>query len=166
MIFVKKELSEEERQELAEALKNCNDAKLFRRLKIIELSSKGYSIPELTKLFGLSDVTIRNYIHRYNTGGLDALRYGKSPGRPRALTFLDSQWDIILRRSPSQFEKLNTDSQHWTLSLLASFVECYYGRKVCLQTIANTLNGYRARNQRRLCFLNSDTIESQYSFGQ
>lgn len=165
MVFVKK-LSEKERQELAEALKNGNDAKLYRRLKIIEISCEGYSVPELTKLFGLSDVTIRNYIHRYNEGGLDALQYGKSPGRPRALTFLDSQWEIILRRSPSKFEKIKTASQHWTLSLLARFVECYYGKKVCVQTIANTLNRYRARNQQRLCSINSDLIERQYSFGQ
>jgi len=121
MIFVKKELSEKERQELAEALKNANDVKRYRRLKIIELSGEGYSVPKLAKLFGLSNVTIRDYIHRYNAGGLDALRYGKSPGRPRLLTFLDSQWDIILHRSPLQFEKLKTNSRHWTLSLLARF---------------------------------------------
>ncbi len=164
MIFVKKDLSEKERQGLAEALKSAGDVKWYRRLKIIELSSEGHSVPELTKMFGLSSTTIRNYIHSYNTGGLDALQYGKSTGRPRALTFLDGQWDIILRRSPSQFEKLNTTSQHWTLSLLAHFVERYYGKRVCLQTIANALNRYRARRQRRLCFLNSDTIERQYSF--
>jgi transposase len=142
MIFVN-ELSKKERQELAEAIRNASDAKWFRRVKIIELSSKGYSVPELAKLFNLSDVTVRNYIHRYKEGGLDALRYKKSPGRPSKLSFLDDLWGIILSRNPSEFEKLKTNSRHWTLSLLARFVECYYGEKVCLQTIANSLNRFR-----------------------
>ena len=74
MILVKK-LSNIERQELGKALKRAKNTKWYRRLKIIELSSKGYFVSELSKMFGLSDVTVRNYIHRYNEGGLNALRY-------------------------------------------------------------------------------------------
>jgi transposase len=136
MIFVKK-LSDRERRALGEALRKAKNTKWYRRLKIIELSSKGYLVSELSQMFGLSDVTVRNYIHRYNEGGLNALQYRKSSGRPRKLDFLDGLWEITLQRSPSQFEKLKTNSRRWTLSLLVRFVECYYGENVCIQTIAN-----------------------------
>lgn len=152
MIFVKP-LSAEEKEELTEALKEAKDAKWYRRLKIIQLSSEAFTIPQLVELFDLTEITVRNYIHRYNDGGLLALKAIPQSGRKKKLEAFKGQWEEILHRSPSQFEKLQTGKRNWTLGLLAEYLFHYHGILVCVQTISNALSdaGYsRGRSKLRV----------------
>ena len=43
-------------------LKTTSNAKWYRRLKVIDLSSQGYNVSELAQIFNLSEGTIRHYI--------------------------------------------------------------------------------------------------------
>jgi transposase len=72
-------VDENGRIELDRALKDAKDKNWYRRLKVIDLSNLGYSVPELSNMFDLHAITIRDYIHRYNCGGLSELapRYGR-----------------------------------------------------------------------------------------
>ena len=59
------------RAELLQAMKETEDKKWFRRLKIIDLSSQHFRVPALATIFDLHRHTIRSYIQRYNQGGLE-----------------------------------------------------------------------------------------------
>ena len=99
-------------------LKETKDAKWYRRLKILHLSYKGLTVPQLAQEFDLSSATVRDYIKRYNQGGFFELKRSYSKGRPPKLELSKEELEELLRRSPCQFEKLNTAARNWTQHLL------------------------------------------------
>ena len=123
MIYV--QISNDNRKQLKIQLENTKDARWYRRLKIIDLSSCGKTVPELAERFNLSSTTIRDYIHRYNTGGIFTLQRSYSPGRPPKIKMTKEQWEELLRRSPAQFEALNTAARNWTQELLVEYCQKY-----------------------------------------
>ena len=62
-------VSPQQYDELLNAIQQSSDRNWYRRLKIIQLSSRGKSVPELATLFDLCKATVRDYIKRYNAGG-------------------------------------------------------------------------------------------------
>jgi ATP/maltotriose-dependent transcriptional regulator MalT len=64
MIYAK--VDAQEREALQAEIKTTKNAIWYRRLKVIDLSGQGYSVPELAQLFNLAAGTIRRYIHRFN----------------------------------------------------------------------------------------------------
>ena len=81
-------VDETAKQELEQAMKSAEKMKWYRRLKIIDLSSRGYDVPLLADMFDLSAATVREYLKRYNTGGLSKLApdYGIGRSSPHHLT--------------------------------------------------------------------------------
>jgi len=59
--------------ELQVTLKEVKNAKWYRRLKIIQLSMSGISVPQLSEHFDLCQKTVRNYIKTYNHGSIEKL---------------------------------------------------------------------------------------------
>ena len=116
MIFAK--VIGEGLQFLKKELKSTKDAKWYRRLKIVQLSSQKKAVPQLAKDFDLCEATVRDYIRRYNEGGFEALKRGASNGRPTKIDMTKEQWEGLLHRSPCQFEKLNTGDMSEVLALL------------------------------------------------
>ena len=80
MLFAK--MNKEDLKLLKENLKATKDAKWYRRLKIIQLSSLGETVSKLSKTFDVCKATVRDYIKRYNGGGLESLKRRNSNGRP------------------------------------------------------------------------------------
>jgi len=107
MIFAKVK-TEEAKKELQLALSSAKKSYLYRRLLIIKLSSEGKTVPELTEMFNLTELTVRQYIHEYNNGGLVGLLPQKKPGRRPKFSLTKEQWEEILHQSPSLFERLQT----------------------------------------------------------
>jgi len=126
MIFAKVE-TEAAKKELQEALKSAKKCYFYRRLLIIQLSSEGKSIPELSSLFFLTEATVRQYIHDYNNGGLVKIIPKKKPGRKPKFSLSKGQWEEILHQSPCLFEKLESANHNWTLRLLAAYIKEYHG---------------------------------------
>jgi hypothetical protein len=93
----------------------CEATKLqwYRRLLIIKLSAtERMSVPKLARMFNLSDASVRSYIHKYNTSGLDALMPKSPPGcRGKITHFSKSDWNRLFEQTPDQYEKLR-----WTLA--------------------------------------------------
>ena len=57
------------------------------------------SVPQLGKMFNLSDKSVRSYIHKYNTSGLEALRPKSPPGcRGKIAHFSKSDWHRLLEQ--------------------------------------------------------------------
>ena len=132
-------VDENSRSELGRALKDAKGMKWYRRLKIIDLSSQGYTVTELSTMFDLHPGTIRDYIHRYNHGGLAELSPGYGQGRRKTLSWSKEQWLELLNQAPSQFEKLESGAQNWTQALLADYLTAYHAVDVTQAAISQML---------------------------
>lgn len=128
----------ENRQQLEDELRNAQDAKWYRRLKIVDLSGLGKTVTPLTEWFNLSTNTIRDYLHRYNTAGIEGLKRRYSSGRPLTIQMTLAQWEELLHQSPSSVETLNTGARNWTQALLVTY---------CAQSLGVSIT------QARLCQL-------------
>ncbi len=67
MIYAK--VDAQVRETMRAEMKTTKTVKWYRRLKIIDLSSQGLSVPELSQMFDLFEATIRRYIHHFNEAG-------------------------------------------------------------------------------------------------
>jgi transposase len=80
------------------------DSRYDHRLHGLLLLTAGYSCREVAELFGEDDTTVQRWIHRFEQGGVPALRESQRSGRPRALNA--AQWVEVqddLGRSPRDF---------------------------------------------------------------
>ena len=136
MLRAKVEL--EARKELEAAINKADNPKWFRRLKVVDLSAQGYSSPQIGNLFDLSPHTVRDYIKRYNRGGLKGLQPDYGPGRPAEITLSNDELAEVLQRSPSQFEKLNTGARNWNQKLMRQYLWHYHQIKVSQGAISGT----------------------------
>ena len=134
-------------QRLDTALSEATKPKWYQRLLIIKLSAtERMSVPQLAKMFNLSDESVRSYIHKYNTSGLDALMPKSPPGRRGKIThFSKSDWERLFQQTPNQYEKLQTNSRQWTLELMSIYFKAYHGISVTPPAIHFALRriGYR-----------------------
>ena len=134
-------------QRLDAALCKATKPKWYQRLLIIKLSATEHmSVPQLGKMFNLSDKSVRSYIHKYNTSGLEALRPKSPPGcRGKIAHFSKSDWHRLLEQTPNQYEKLQTDSRQWTLDLISAYLKAYHEISVTPPAIYFALRrtGYR-----------------------
>jgi transposase len=124
------QVNDESLKLLEKELKATKDAKWYRRLKIIQLSSQGETVPQLSTRFDVCQATVRAYIKRYNSGGLAALKPDKSSGRPPTTHLTKSEWEELLHRSPCQFVNLNTGARNWTQDMLSVYCQEYLGVKI------------------------------------
>jgi transposase len=149
MIYAKVE--SQDRESIQAEMKKTSNAKWYRRLKIIDLSSQGQTVPELAQMFDLSAATIRRYIHCYNDAGLDGLQPAYGRGRPPLLNWTKDQWLDVLAQSPANIEQLNTAAQNWTQALLRKYLETRHEVKVTQTTISKALHrvGIRWRRAKR-----------------
>jgi transposase len=132
--------SEEERECLYDAMKASRNKNWYRRLQIIALSAEKHTVKELSEMFKLCEATIRSYINSYNQGGLGKLAPVKSPGRPpKIANWTKEQWDKVLRQTPDQYRKLNTQSRKWTLERLRLYLKEYHQIDVSIVTVHNSL---------------------------
>jgi len=132
-------VSPESARILVQELSQTKEAKWYQRVKIIHLSSQGKTVPELAGLFEPCAATIRDYIHQYHAGGLAGLKADSSDGAPKKIPLTKAEWDELLRRSPSQFDRLDTAARNWSQGLLVNYFRHYYEVIVTQSTISKCL---------------------------
>jgi len=138
-------VSTQEHETLREELKHASDSTWYRRLKIIHLSSKRTSVPDIATLFELCPDTVRRYIKRYHAGGLTGLKRHYSEGAPQKIPLTKTEWEDLLHQSPSQFDRLQTGARNWTHELLIEYFQHYYGVSVVQSTISECLKRHKIR---------------------
>jgi transposase len=143
MLFAK--VSAQEKEALCEELKQASDSQWYRRLKIIHLSAQRTPIPELATLFDLCQDTVRKYVKRYHAGGIEGLKRQSSAGAPTKIPLTKAEWEELLRRSPSQFDRLQTGARNWTQELLMEYFHQYYGVIVAQCTISACIKRHGIR---------------------
>ena len=136
MLFAK--VNNAAKKELGQALRNADQTKWYRRLKVIDLSGQGQTVPELAKLFDLNQATVRRYIKRYNADGLSGLRPNYGPGRTAKISLNKEQLEELLSRSPSQFEQLNTGARNWNQRLMQQYLHQYHQIELSQGAISGT----------------------------
>ncbi len=72
--------------ELRSRAGKCDDAAQVRRLLALALVLEGRSRSEAAAQNGMDRQTLRDWVHRYNTAGIEGLKSRHSPGRAPALT--------------------------------------------------------------------------------
>jgi transposase len=151
MLMIYAKVDTQQKAALDAAMNTTTDAKWYRRLKIIDLSGQGFSVPELSLMFDLNAGTIRRYIHAYNEAGLDGLQPAYGRGRPPVLTWSKAQWLDLLAQSPADLELLNTGDQNWTQAMLRQYLVAYHQVQVTQTTISKALRrvGIRWRRAKR-----------------
>ena len=149
MIYAK--VDAQDRKAIRTKMKTTKNIKWYRRLKVIDLSSQGFSVPELSQMFDLSEATIRRYIHHFNEAGLSGLSPGHSPGRPPELTWTQEEWHDLLAQSPADLSQLSTAAQNWTQGLLQQYLAIYHQIEVTQTTISKAIRrvGIRWRRAKR-----------------
>ena len=70
-----------------------NDVRERRRLTAIRLCNQGYKTPEICKILGVTKSSVQRWVKKFNSGGLEALRSRKLPGKARWLT--DEQIEVV-----------------------------------------------------------------------
>jgi transposase len=137
MLYAKVE--PQDREAICSEMKSATDAKWYRRLKVIDLSGQGYSVPDLSRLLDLSEATIRSYIHHFNRTGIAGLRPGYGRGRPPLLALSQDEWLDVLAQSPADLPLLETKAHNWTQARLRQYLKLYHQIEVSQSTIAKSL---------------------------
>lgn len=75
-------------EELRGLCGRCSDGAQVRRILALALVLEGRSRTEAAELNGMDRQTLRDWVHRYNAGGIRALKSLRHPGRAPALTAL------------------------------------------------------------------------------
>jgi transposase len=79
-------LSPTDRKNLANVIDDeASDTRIALRCKIILLTEEGIPLQEIANMLGLSKVTVNTCRQNYLSGGIDALKSKKRPGRPSKL---------------------------------------------------------------------------------
>lgn len=81
MLFVRP-LAEQERQEL-KRLARREVGRVSERIRMILLSSRGYTVPQIAAIFECDEATVRCWIERFEAEGIPGVRDRPRPGRPR-----------------------------------------------------------------------------------
>lgn len=85
--------------ELRVLCSRCPDGAQVRRILALALVLEGRSRTAAAELNGMDRQTLRDWVHRYNTGGIKGLKSRRSPGRAPALTELQRAelLDLVLK---------------------------------------------------------------------
>jgi transposase len=89
---------------IQQEIERSEESRYDHRLHGLLLITAGQSCRQVAELFGENGTTVQRWVQRLEQGGLEALREGERPGRPRMLDA--RQWRRLqgdLRRSPRDF---------------------------------------------------------------
>ncbi|MCL4858245.1 MAG: helix-turn-helix domain-containing protein [Caldilineaceae bacterium] len=119
------------------------------RVQIVLLSAEGLSVPEISRRVNLHPINVRKWIHRYRQHGVDGLRSGKSPGRPRL--FGEQERRRILTIANADPRSLGLPFSRWSLQRLRNYlIEQGAVKHISVETIRQILQTADAPHNRRL----------------
>ena len=121
------------------------ESRYDHRLHGLLLLAAGHSCQDVAALFGEDDTTVQRWVHRFEEGGLQALRESERPGRPRSLD--PQQWRELqadLRKSP---QDLGLTTANWDGSSLSEHLRTRFGVQLGVRQCQRIFRqmGFRAR---------------------
>jgi transposase len=128
-----------QRRRLHELLRHDRCPRTRLRAQMVLLSLQGYPVPEVARITGLSDDTVRRWLRRFQSRGCAGLREAPRGGRPPKITadiegFL-RDWALLAPR------ECGVQRPTWTTANLARLVERRLGVRVTPECIRRHLHG-------------------------
>lgn len=128
------------------------------RAQLITASWTGHHVPQIAAALHCHPKTVRRWLHRFNTDGLDGLADRPIPGRPRRITETERSQIIALARStpPGRLERTPAGQlaavaedgcAQWTLDTLAEAARAR-GIQVARSQVRRILRAERLRWRR------------------
>jgi transposase len=123
---------------LRHAAVRTRDAAAARRMLSIALVLEGGSRSVAAAQCGMDRQTLRDWVHRYNAGGLDGLSDRRSPGRPPRLT---PDWAAAVAGWVRQGPELERHGVvRWRRVDLSAEIERHFGVKLAARTVGRLLH--------------------------
>ena len=110
---------------IQQEISRCEESRYAHRLHGLLLVTTGQSCREVARLFGADASTVQRWVRRFEERGLEGLREGERPGRPRQLDA--DQWRQVaadLRSTPRAF---GLEATLWDGPLLAEHLRRRFG---------------------------------------
>jgi transposase len=152
MVFVRS-LQEKERRELKQ-LARREVGRVSERIRMVLLSSRGYTVPQIAAIFECDEATVRNWIERFETGGVEELRDRPRPGRPRKADAVAR--DTIRREMEHGPSRHGYLFGYWTIVTLVGHLAQRCGLSLSRATVRRTLLSLEFRWRRPRHELPSD----------
>ena len=110
------------------------------RLHAVYQIARGIASETLAKLYCISHKSICNWVHRYNSEGVEGLRERPRQGRPKRLN--DDQIKLLESVLQSSPQEHGYSTGNWTGALVGCFIEETFGviyKKAQIYNILNSL---------------------------
>jgi transposase len=141
-------LTEEEAQTMKEwSQSRTEEARLVERAKIIGLASAGHSVPEIAETMDVNEKTVRKWLKRFETQGVEGLIDAPRSGAPSRYTpEVKAQ---IIAAALTNPRELGCQFNCWTFERLAVYVREKLGFSIKKTRIFEILQeeGLRWRHQ-------------------
>lgn len=140
-------LTDAEREEL-ERMKQQAVGRVAMRAHMILLSAKGFSVPDITTIHDVTEVTVYKWFDRFETEGPEGLYDRPRSGRPPEVDeTVEAELEDAVEQSPTEFEYTFT---RWTVPTLVSHLAETLGIELSRETVRQTLHalGFRWRRPR------------------
>jgi len=146
MIFVRS-LQEKERREL-KRLARHEVGRVSERIRMILLSSRGYTVPQIAAIFECDEATVRSWIAHFEAGGVEGLRDRPRCGRPHTADAVAQ--DTIRRQMEQGPAQQGYGFGYWTLVTLVSHLAQRCGVHLSRATLRRMVlaQGFRWRRPR------------------
>ena len=143
-----RELTSEE-QKMIERLANSRtaEARLVERAQMIWQASQGFSVPAIARELGLHPQTVRDWLKRFNTHGVEGLHDRPRGGRPA--TYSPEQVAEVIATALTDPKTLGQPFASWTLDRLETYLNEEKGIPIKRSRIDDLLiaEGLRWREQ-------------------
>lgn len=112
--------------------------RVAERARMVLLSARGFSVPEICRIFEMTDDTIYKWFDRFDERGPAGLFDQERSGRPREIDEeAEAELERLLERSPLEE---GYDFTTWTVPLLRSHLQEQLGIEVSEQTVRRALH--------------------------
>ncbi len=115
------------KNELAMAIKDTSDKRMFIRYRCVYLYYDGRKTSDIANVFGIDQHTVNEYITSYKSKGIEGLEPKPIPGAPERLTEEQKAQlkDVLVNNTPAD---VGFDScMNWTASLAVQWVKKEFG---------------------------------------
>ena len=133
---------------IQQEISRSEESRYDHRLHGLLLVTTGQSCREVARLFGEDGTSVQRWVRRFEQSGLEGLREGERPGRPRMLDA--KQWrklQVDLRKMPREF---GFEASLWDGPLLCEHLRQHYqvrlGVRQCQRLFRQM--GFRLRKPR------------------
>ena len=122
-------------------------ARLVERAKIVRLSARGKTPPQIAQAVKLSAISVRAWIKRFNAVGLEGLQDLPRSGAPR--TYDEATVSLVVAIALTDPQTLELPFHTWTLDRLAVYLHEAKGVSIQRSRISDLLvtEGLRWRKQ-------------------